>query len=410
MSAHACEICGNTARNRIFTAREMMFGLRERFQYLECAECGCLQLLDVPEDLSRFYPGNYYSLGETPATADRSSLAKARKSRAAALLGTPARVLDALVRASWVSPWLVPTEFMWLAGLGLKTSSAVCDLGSGSGRVLAWMLEQGFSNLAGFDPYIDHDLDVGGRITIHKAGLEDMPSGWDLIMLNHSFEHMAQPAAVLTRLRHLLTNNGHIVIRIPIATSWAWRTYGADWVQLDAPRHLFIHTQRSMSILAEQAGMTVARVFFDSESFQFWGSEQYRRDIPLRDPRSYFENPGTGLFTAAEIKDFERRAKRLNKQGVGDSAGFVLQINQGRSSNRLRNPRRSAGHGGPAPTRLLTKPTHADDLTPTSFRRAVFAPSQPPETAVVAQQLAAQLTRGRERHRVRQAQPSVAGA
>ncbi|MGA2165651.1 MAG: class I SAM-dependent methyltransferase [Solirubrobacteraceae bacterium] len=309
----------------MFTAREMMFGLRERFDYLECAECGCLQLLDVPSDLSRFYPDDYYSLGDIPAIADRSGLAKARKARAAALLRTPARVVDALVHAGWVSPWFVPTEFMWLAGLGLRTSSAVCDLGSGSGQVLGWMLEQGFSNLAGFDPYVDHDLCIGGRIPIRRAGLDDMPGDWDLIMLNHSFEHMAQPAAVLASLRDRLNSNGHIVIRIPIATSWAWRTYGADWAQLDAPRHLFIHTQRSMSILAEQAGMTVARVFFDSGSFQLWGSEQYRKDIPLRDPRSYFEDPETALFTPAEIKDFERRALRLNKQGAGDSAGFVLE-------------------------------------------------------------------------------------
>jgi SAM-dependent methyltransferase len=325
MGPHACEICGNAARNRAFTVREMMFGLREPFEYLECGECGSLQLLDVPEDLARFYPDDYYSLGDAPALADRSFLARAREARAGALLRTPARAVEALVHAAWVPPLFVPTEFMWLAGLGLSTSSAVCDVGSGSGKVLAWMLDQGFSNLAGFDPYIERDLDIGGRIAIRKLGVEDMPGGWDLIMLNHSFEHMAQPALVLERLRERLNDGGSMLIRIPLASSWAWRVYGPDWVQLDAPRHLFIHTQRSMSILAERAGMGVSRVFFDSGSFQFWGSEQYRRDIPHRDPRSYWEDPGTELFTAAEIKDFERRAKRLNKRGTGDSAGFVLR-------------------------------------------------------------------------------------
>jgi hypothetical protein len=81
-----------------------------------------------------------------------------------------------------------------------------------------------------------------------------------------------------------------------------------------------------MSILAQQAGMIVTRVFFDSGSLQFWGSEQYRRDIPLRDPRSYCEDQATELFTAAKIKDFHRRAQRLNRQGIGDSAGFVLRV------------------------------------------------------------------------------------
>ncbi len=324
MSAPTCAICANAAGNRVFGAREMMFGLRERFEYLECGGCGCLQLLDVPEDLSRFYPESYYSLGGAPALASRSILGTVKRARTVALLRAPTRALDALVHAG-VSPQLVPTEFMWFAGLGLRTSSAVCDLGSGSGQILAWMLGQGFTNLTGFDPYIEHDLDIGGRITIRKLGLEGMPGGWDLIMLNHSFEHMAAPALVLGGLRERLGDGGRIVIRMPVATSWAWRTYGADWVQLDAPRHLFIHTRRSMDILAERAGMTVSRVFFDSSSFQFWGSEQYRRDIPHRDPRSYWENPATALFTAGEIKDFHQRARRLNRQGLGDSAGFVLR-------------------------------------------------------------------------------------
>jgi hypothetical protein len=136
---------------------------------------------------------------------------------------------------------------------------------------------------------------------------------------------MARPALVLEQLRKRLTARGVVIIRVPVADSWAWRTYGTDWVGLDAPRHLFIHTQRSIDILAARARFAVSRVFFDSHALQFWGSEQYRRGIPLRDPRSYGENPNTDLFTAGEIRAFERRARHLNRQHNGDSAGFVLR-------------------------------------------------------------------------------------
>jgi SAM-dependent methyltransferase len=327
ISAVACEICGNHAGNRQFSAREMMLGLRERFDYMECAGCGCLQLLDVPQDLSRFYPGDYYSLVGVPAL-DRSFLVKLKKLRARALLRLPAGLLDTLVHAWWLSPLFVPTEFMWFGGLRLRTSSPVSDLGSGNGKVLAWMWGQGFSRLTGFDPLIENDLSIGGVIAIHKLGVEDMPAGWDLVMLNHSFEHMPRPAQVLRSLRERLGEGGSIILRMPVATSWAWRTYGSDWVQLDAPRHLFIHTPRSVSILAEQAGMVLSRVFFDSGPFQFWGSEQYRRDIPLRDPRSHWADQSSGLFSDREIKAFHRRAQRLNREGAGDSAGFVLRAGE----------------------------------------------------------------------------------
>jgi hypothetical protein len=39
----------------------MQLGLREEFEYFECSKCGCLQIEEVPLDLSKYYPDNYYS-------------------------------------------------------------------------------------------------------------------------------------------------------------------------------------------------------------------------------------------------------------------------------------------------------------------------------------------------------------
>jgi SAM-dependent methyltransferase len=320
MTGMACEICGNGFDNQVFAVREMMFGLREVFEYMECSQCGCLQLIDVPGDLSRFYPENYYSLGEELPAMDGPAVALIKKARTNLLLRAPVGMVEALVRSE-----RVPSPFMWLAGMGLTTTSAVCDLGAGNGQTLAWMLCQGFSNLAGFDPYISEDRNIDGRISIRRLSAEAMTNHWDLIMLNHAFEHMAEPAAVLEGLRDHIHDDGRIVIRVPVADSWAWRTYGTDWVQLDAPRHLFIHTRRSIEMLAKRAGLVVSRVFYDSYALQFWGSEQYKRDIPLRDPRSYGESTETDLWSAAQLGACRRRAASLNRRGDGDSAGFVLR-------------------------------------------------------------------------------------
>lgn len=58
---HSCRICGNAHQNQRFAAREMMFGSRDKFDYLECARCDCLQIEEVPADLSQYYPANYYA-------------------------------------------------------------------------------------------------------------------------------------------------------------------------------------------------------------------------------------------------------------------------------------------------------------------------------------------------------------
>src|SRR5215470_11645307 len=61
-----CRICGNGRSNQSYVAKEMMFGLREVFDYFQCAECGCLQIAVFPSDISRYYPPSYYSLAAAP--------------------------------------------------------------------------------------------------------------------------------------------------------------------------------------------------------------------------------------------------------------------------------------------------------------------------------------------------------
>ena len=56
-----CRICQNAENQRSFTAREMMFGLRDEFLYFECSTCGCVQIQEVPNNLPKYYPDNYYS-------------------------------------------------------------------------------------------------------------------------------------------------------------------------------------------------------------------------------------------------------------------------------------------------------------------------------------------------------------
>ena len=61
----ACRICGNSSSNRPHTAREMMFGTRIPYDYVECGECGTLKIVEAP-DPSQQYPADYYSFSDSP--------------------------------------------------------------------------------------------------------------------------------------------------------------------------------------------------------------------------------------------------------------------------------------------------------------------------------------------------------
>src|SRR5260221_2602514 len=56
-----CKVCGNESSNKTHAAREMMVGLRHKFEYLECGNWGCIQLVAPPKDLAQYYPRNYYA-------------------------------------------------------------------------------------------------------------------------------------------------------------------------------------------------------------------------------------------------------------------------------------------------------------------------------------------------------------
>ena len=56
-----CRICQNETNNHPFVCKEMMFGFRDEFNYYECSKCGCVQIDEVPANLPKYYPPNYYS-------------------------------------------------------------------------------------------------------------------------------------------------------------------------------------------------------------------------------------------------------------------------------------------------------------------------------------------------------------
>ncbi len=115
-----------------------------------------------------------------------------------------------------------------------------------------------------------------------------------------------------------------MIARVPLADGWAMDHYGADWVQLDPPRHLSVPSEAGVRRAAEAAGLSVVRAFRDSDSIQFWGSEQYRLGIPLNDPRSVMRDASAGPFSKRQLRRWRARARALNRSGEGDSGCFVL--------------------------------------------------------------------------------------
>jgi SAM-dependent methyltransferase len=302
-----CKACQSSGPHTAHVFREMMFGTHDLFDYFECGDCGSIQRFTQVEDEGKFYPSNYYSFWEerqsfrSRITAVRDAHALHEKSIAGYFLNRlwPLRDIKALEH------------------LNLTTRTKILDVGCGSASLLHRLARAGFQNLTGVDPFVKVGSNSNG-VKVIKSDIQNVDGRFDLIMFNHSLEHVLDPAETLRAARRLLSNTGRCLIRVPTCSSFAWKHYGKNWVQLDAPRHTVIFSRQGLSNLATRVGFRLDETIDDATDFQFWGSEMYCRDIAL------MSKPIDEIFSQKQFGEFRERAKELNSKGLGDQAAFII--------------------------------------------------------------------------------------
>lgn len=314
-----CRICNSTSVDEILEVKEMMFGSGKLYKYEKCSNCGTLQIDTPIHDPELLYPKHYYSFNFSQNNIKVKLNKLLSNNTVAAELGLGNIVRSLLKRGE-------SKEARSLKGF-IKKDSSILDVGCGSGKLLGALYALGFKKIEGIDPFIAQDI-VHPGWKVRKAFITDLDEKvkYDLIMLHHSFEHMENPKEVLQKIKTLLSPKGKCIIRIPVCDSQAYVTYKENWYQIDAPRHVFLHTTKSIQMLCHQTDLQLIETKDDSGMYQFICSEQYKRGISLNAPNSYFKLPfyKQSIFTKDEIACFKSKSEELNKAGRGDQRIFVI--------------------------------------------------------------------------------------
>jgi len=309
---NACNVC-QYPLVQTYTFREMMFGTRDEFIYHECSNCGCLQISTVPLEIEKYYPSYYYSFNSKPPV-----LKKKKNSIISILDNLFIKKKERKLRKTALS-YLLPVK--------IEGNSRILDVGCGKGELICRLFNMGFESVEGTDKFLPAEITYNFGVKVMKKDLNDIePNQYDLVMMHHVLEHMYDSIEELKQCYRILKNDSYLIVRIPVK-AFAWEKYHDNWVQLDAPRHLMIHTPKSIEILAELTGFIVKNVVYDSEAFQFLGSELYKRDIPLHHPKTHQSFAAKDVFSKQERGFFKEEAKRLNEQRLGDQAIFYLYKN-----------------------------------------------------------------------------------
>ncbi len=255
-----CPICHSYKINTLFTNKERIYGISEKYFYWSrCSLCEAIFLNPTPnkKELIKYYPSNYISKGAQIDT--RNNMIQLLYNT---YYGDGSKILRIL---------FLPIKSLLRT---LPDKGTILDVGCGNGKFLELARKRGLS-VFGVDPYIERDIP---SLNIRKVALEETnfkEKVFDYITLNNVLEHVQDPIETLIYCRRLLKNNGKIIVNIPSSSSLNYKIFGKNWVSLDTPRHTFIFSNKTMEIVCKKAGLKIKKITDKSEPFTIIGSLFY---------------------------------------------------------------------------------------------------------------------------------------
>ena len=314
-----CLICNYTGKFKTFRTQDYNRGAMMEFEYSICPSCGCMNIISIPENLDEYYGESYYSF----------SLRKKGKAKTALVqCFMRKRDIYEITHKGYIGKimhYFIPRPAYGVIGEYINKSEAVLDVGCGDGYLLFLLKELGYKKLEGCDRFISKKMigkESNEKIKFKSGTIEQCLGKYNLIMFHHSFEHMENPRETMMQAYRKLQRGGVLLISIPISGLNAFERFGKYWVQLDAPRHIFLHSTESMKILADELGFSIDKIIFDSSAFQYVGSIQY-----LRGRNGNYRKTLCGMleYCLLAFLKYSQRAKKDNESKKGDQATFVFR-------------------------------------------------------------------------------------
>jgi len=261
----------------MFEARDRLFGRPGTFHIQSCDSCRTLFITNPPigEAMDEYYPAGYVAYTEAHA----SLVHRIRRRVSLAIF----RARNRIPPRSWMTPFLAVLPLDGYArGFVLTPGGRHLDVGCGAGQFLEVSRSLGME-VCGVEPNPAAAKAAQSKgLSVTCGVLEDggFPDRhFDLITMNHVFEHVGEPLVTLVEAGRILKPGGTLIVATPNAESLLLRLFGAYWFQLDAPRHLQIYTPDSIARLAQIAHLRIARTRWLGHPVALAGSI-YNRLVP----------------------------------------------------------------------------------------------------------------------------------
>jgi 2-polyprenyl-3-methyl-5-hydroxy-6-metoxy-1,4-benzoquinol methylase len=237
MNSRRCAICRSACRPCLTGLYDDRYGFPGRFDLQECGECGHRQLDAhfTDGDLVKLYSEHYPRRASTAA-----DFAPHRETTGlrAWLNG------DRSGAYRWVPPKV-----------------RVLDIGSGSGRSLAYHAARGCdawgveADESARQVAERHRLNV--RIGVFDAAMFE-PGSFDYATMDQVIEHAVDPVRLLCGAASLVRAGGYVVLSTPNSRGVGARLFGKRWINWHAPYHLHQFSHDSLRLMASAARLEIA--------------------------------------------------------------------------------------------------------------------------------------------------------
>ena len=184
-----------------------------------------------------------------------------------------------------------------------KEPGKVLEIGASTGTFLEIFQEKGWQ-VWGVEPSISGEIAQKKDIKILRSTFEKakLPQNFfDVIILNHTLEHLENPVLVLQKAKKLLKKNGVVLVDVPNFGSLSAKIRGKRWPYLTPEEHLFHFTPGTLKKVFKKAGLGVIHTETHSGVFdcgdvglEIWQAFVGRKKRFLKD---VFTLPGSFVIT-----------------------------------------------------------------------------------------------------------------
>jgi len=169
---------------------------------------------------------------------------------------------DELLKSNFTDQYSIGRIGLWRSQIKyckeiLNTNKTILEIGSGHGEAIYNFDKIGYT-VTGIEPDTTSVSFINKKLTnsicmMGKAETISFDKKFDIIWINHVFEHLSKPIEFLNKIESVLDQHGFIFIEVPSVER------ANDWRKFNSAPHAYNYSKQSLINISKKANYTIIK-------------------------------------------------------------------------------------------------------------------------------------------------------